>query len=86
MSFSVTVYANKPLSIDDLPSDIGIVDIMLDQEQKNALYDEPIAADGAFYRFWHTPAIKLDLPLVSKIYNFGFLARRCVKLTTWEGK
>lgn len=54
-----------------MPSDPERIDEWMEERTKHEIYDEPLASDGDFFEYWHTPAQKLGLRMISNIYQDG---------------
>lgn len=42
-----------------------------DVAKRDPTFDAPLATDGVFFEFWHSPAVELGLPLLSTVYHEG---------------
>lgn len=58
-----------------MPSDPEKIDEWVAEKTKHEIYDEPLASDGDFFEYWHTPAKQLRLNLVSQIYQSGLILK-----------
>ncbi|ULH15535.1 hypothetical protein MF271_16740 [Deinococcus sp. KNUC1210] len=63
-----------------MPRDCREINFWIENENRSIIYDEPLAGDGGFYNFWHLPARRLALPILSKVYERGFDSYEKVEL------
>ena len=78
MSFSVSVrdkFEDMPL-----PDDPDEIDAWMEKRNEQEIYDAPVASDGIFFEFWHLPAVKLKLELLSSIYQDGLMVKSSEEL------
>ena len=76
MSFSVVV---EPIGANKAPpafANDAEEDAWFERQWATWLYDAPVAADGTWFEFWHLPAIRLHLPMLSGVYRKGLVISR----------